>query len=299
VNQVSIRPNNSAGQTFSDAINSQSFENAAVWVDANDGLPGTSFPRGTPSDPVDNVNDALTIAIKENLHNFHIVGQFSAAGTMPITNYNITGTTPANGIIIGDNLGVEKCSFERIAILGSITGRGSYKDCSIGKTLNITGLQGILDNCGLAGNMTLEATATEPIIFKDCISAIAGTAKPGLDCNSTAAGINFRRYAGGLALTNFNNPAGTMTLDLMGAEVSIDSTTCTNGIIVVRGVGRVIDENGNDIENGTSTINGNLLISHRATSSEEAEVWTEAQKAEVLAYSKKASDNAEQANLKL
>lgn len=303
VNQVSIRPNNSAGQTFSDAINSQSFENASVWVDSINGLPGTGFPRGTPSDPVNNVNDALTIAIRENLNTFHIIGQFTAIGTMPINNYHINGVTPANGIVIGSNLVVESNNFERIAILGSVIGRGSYKDCSVGKTLGLTGVEGIFDNCAIAGDIALDATATEPIIFKDCISAIAGTAKPGLNCNGTAAGINFRRYAGGLALTNFNNPAGTMTLDLMGSEVSINSTNCTEGVIVARGVGKLVDESGNVIPNGSITINGNLFISNRLINADQVSsataIWTDIEKDEVLAYSKKASDNAEQANLKL
>jgi hypothetical protein len=303
VNQVSIRSNNSAGQTFSDVINSQSFENASVWVDSIEGLAGTGFPRGTPSDPVNNVNDALAIAMRENLNTFHIIGQFTAIGTMPINNYHINGVTPANGIVIGSNLVVESSSFERIAILGSVIGRGSYKDCSIGKTLGLTGVEGIFDNCAIAGDIALDATATEPIIFKDCISAIAGTAKPGLNCNGTAAGINFRRYAGGLALTNFNNPAGTMTLDLMGSEVSINSTNCTEGVIVARGVGKLVDESGNVIPNGSITINGNLFISNRLINADQVSsataIWTDIEKDEVLAYSKKASDNAEQANLKL
>jgi hypothetical protein len=303
VNQVSIRPNNSAGQTFSDVINSQSFENASVWVDSIEGLAGTGFPRGTPSDPVNNVNDALAIAMRENLNTFHIIGQFTAIGTMPINNYHINGVTPANGIVIGSNLVVESSSFERIAILGSVIGRGSYKDCSVGKTLGLTGVEGIFDNCAIAGDIALDATATEPIIFKDCISAIAGTAKPGLNCNGTAAGINFRRYAGGLALTNFNNPAGTMTLDLMGSEVSINSTNCTNGVLVARGVGKLVDENGDVIPTGTSTINGNLLISNRLINSDQSgggsSVWTTIEKDNALAWSRKASDNAEEVNLKI
>jgi len=303
VNQVSIRPSNSAGLTFSDAINSQSFLEAAVWVDSEDGLPGTQFPRGTPPDEVDNVTDAITIALREGLHRFNIRGTFNAVGNVGIERYHVKGQTPQNAIIVANALNVTNSSFERIAIVGSITGRGTFQDCSVAKTLNLSGVEGIWDNCGIAGNLTLDASATEPIVFKDCISTIAGTDKPSLDCNGTAAGINFRRYAGGLAVTNFNNPAGAMTLDLMGSEVSIDSVSCTNGEIVARGVGKLIDENGNVIPNGSITINGNLFISNRLVNSDQvasgSNVWSEAEKDEVIQYSKKSSDNAEQANLKL
>ena len=128
----------------------------------------------------------------------------------------------------------------------------AFQDCSLGKTLNLTGVEGIFDNCGIAGNIELDALATEPIIFKDCISAVAGSSKPILDVNGTAAGINFRRYTGGLDIRNFNNVAGTMSLDLNGSEVRLDSVTNTAGEIVARGVGRIIDENNNITVRGTS-----------------------------------------------
>jgi hypothetical protein len=304
VNQVSIRPSNSVGNTFSDAINSQSFEGAMVWMDTTEGLSGTAFPRGTPADVSSNFTDAGVIAVREGLHRFHFRGSASISSIIGVPKYEIIGTTPADSIIIASALDVDLCTFLKAAVVGSVTGRGSYQDCFIGKTLNLSGVEGLFDNCGLAGSITLDALATEPIIFKDCISAIAGTAKPGLDCNGTAAGINFRRYAGGLAVTNFNNVAGTITLDLMGSEVSIDSATCTNGVLVARGVGKLVDENGTIIPTGTSTINGNLLISNRLVNSDQSggggtNVWTAPEKDEVIQYSKKASDNAEQANLKL
>lgn len=251
VNQVSIRPNNSAGLTFSDAIDKQSFQGGAVWVDSIDGGTGVVFPRGTTSDPVNNPTDAVTIAIANNLHKFEIQGTFVVPSGLAVNRYTVFGNNPADAIIIFDNNDISGSGFERINAVGSISGRGAFKDCSVGKTLGLTGAQGIFDNCGIAGDITLEASATEPIVFKDCISAIAGTAKPQLDCNGTVAGINFRRYAGGLAIVNFNNPAGTMTLDLMGSEVSLDSANCTDGEIVARGVGRLIDENGDDIQTGT------------------------------------------------
>jgi hypothetical protein len=263
VNQVSIRPSNSVGNTFSDAINSQSFEGAQVWVDANDGLPGITFPRGTPPSEVDNMADAITIALRENLQLFHFRGTLSVSGDTGVYRYGILGTTPVDSIIIATALEVDLCTFEKCAIVGSVTGRGSYQNCSIGKTLGLTGVEGLFDNCEIAGNITLDALATEPIVFKDCISAIAGMVKPGLNCNGTAAGINFRRYAGGLAITNFNNPAGTMTLDLMGSEVSINSTNCTNGVIVARGVGRLIDDLGNNIPSGTW--NGITIVNQLVT----------------------------------
>ena len=251
VNQVSIRPNNSAGLTFSDAINEQSYQDASVWIDTNDGNPGISFPRGTPTDPVDNPIDANTIAMSLNLHDFKLRGTMTLPNGMDGTKYGVMGTTPTDSVIVFDATIIEKAAFQKIGAVGTVTGRGTFRDCSLGKTVGLSGLQGLIDHCGLAGTITLEASATEPIVFIDCVSAIAGTSKPMLNCNGTAAGINFRRYAGGLDISNFSNALGAMTLDLLGSEVKLNSASCTDGVIVCRGIGKLIDENGTEITTGT------------------------------------------------
>lgn len=265
VNQVSIRANNSAGLTYSDEVQILAYQNASVWIDTIDGLAGTQYPRGTVGNRVNNLTDAVTIANRIRFNKIQLEGSLSFTGVPNLARYQITGNTPTSADITATNMGVGSAAFERVSISGSITGRGSFTDCILG---NLTGVQGIFNECALSGNVTLDSLASEPIIFKDNISSIAGAAKPGVNCNSTAAGINFRRYTGGLAITNFSNAAGTMSLDLIGAEVSLDSNNCTAGDIVARGVGRLIDENGDTIPYGIQTWNGisikNLLVTEES-----------------------------------
>lgn len=267
VNQVSIRPNNSAGLTFSDIINEQSYQGASVWIDSTDGLPGTQFPRGTPTDEVNNITDAVTIANRIGLSRFNLRGTITAVGDIGISRFQMTGITPTNAVIIAaTDFNVQDSAFDRLAIVGSITGRGSFQNCSVAKTLGLAGVQGIFDNCGIAGNLVLDNVTTETIVFKDCISAVPGLVKPILNCNNAAASIEFRRYSGGVDVINFTNASGNMTMDLMGAEIVINSTSCTNGQITTRGVGRVIDENGTLLPIGVNTINGNLILNNYSLS---------------------------------
>lgn len=282
VNQVSVRSANSAGLTFSEEINEQSFQDAAVWIDVDEGKTGTEFPRGTPTDPVNNIIDGETIAINNNFHRIRLRGTLNTPQNLDLINYDVVGGTPTSAIIIGDGLMVNRSSFLRCAIVGSITGRGAYQDCSIAKTLGLSGVEGIFDNCALSGPITLDSSATEPIVFKDCVSAIAGSEKPILDCNGTQAGINFRRYSGGLDINNFNNPLGAMTLDLMGSEVVIKNT-CNNGSIICRGVGKIIDESGNEIPQGESVINGNLTIKNVTITETNGGIWSLDEKDAILA----------------
>ena len=74
LNQVSIRSNNSAGLTFSEQINDQSFLDARVYINQTEGLPGIVFPRGTPTDPVDNYADAVSIADARKFSKFDVFG---------------------------------------------------------------------------------------------------------------------------------------------------------------------------------------------------------------------------------
>jgi hypothetical protein len=96
LNQVQIRSANSAGLTFSEEINAQSFL-GRVWISnsadhPNEGQPGVQFPRGTPTSPVDNYADAYFIAQNRNFHEFNLDGELIFTGTT-YTETDVTGGT--------------------------------------------------------------------------------------------------------------------------------------------------------------------------------------------------------------
>ena len=123
---------------------------------------------------------------------------------------------------------------------------------------------------------------------------------PMIDMNGTGI-LGLRDYNGGIHLKNYTGTSAH-SIDLSSGQIILDSASITSGIFVVRGVGKLIDENGTNIPTGTW--NGgvtivNELLTAGAIGGGGTSVWTELEKQESLAYGKKASDNAEQANLKL
>jgi hypothetical protein len=73
-----------------------------------------------------------------------------------------------------------------------------------------------------------------------------------------------RNYNGGVLLTNKTGPEA-VSIDLQSGQVKIDLTTVTNGQIVARGDGKVIDvDTGNTLPSGTY---GSLTLINETTNS--------------------------------
>ena len=87
VNQVSIRSANSAGLITNSAIEYSSFD-GGVWIDVSSVYEGTTFPIGTPQQPVNNLSDALLIAQYRGFDSFKIVGDITLAGNLNFENYS-------------------------------------------------------------------------------------------------------------------------------------------------------------------------------------------------------------------
>ena len=245
LNQVQVRSANSAGLTFSEQINNQSF-NGKVWIDTVNGLSGQSFPRGTPTDPVNNWEDAYNIATSRKLHSFHLDGEliFNSSNPSPIESFDFDGPSPLKSIIQFDGRSTNMCTFSNLTLSGEFNGSSSFSNCIIGNGSGVNNISGIFDNCGINEQpITLDSGATSSIIFKDCLSTIAGDRKPIIDCNGTSANIQFRGYKGGLEIDNYSQSGNNMSIDMVAGSVKI-STGCTQGSIVVRGVSSLVDESG-------------------------------------------------------
>jgi len=242
VNGVSVFPSNSGGLVGANEISNQSYIDGKVFINT-EGI-GSATGKGTPTDQVDTYARGKSIADIIKLKGFYLTGNITLGAGEVVTNTNWVGSSPANAVIVAQGNDIDKTTFTRVALVGAVSGgRASFVDCSLGKTIGLTGLQGIMVDCALSGNITLDSAATEPIVFKDCISAMAGANKPEVNCNNVTAPINFRRQTGGLKITNFNG-GGDMSIDAGGVLRLEIAPSCTSGTIVVGGVVQIIDNSG-------------------------------------------------------
>jgi hypothetical protein len=240
VNQVSIRPNNAAGLTYSEEINSQSFTNNRVYINDEVGLSGTTFPRGTPTDPVDNLADAQTIASGRKFNSFDLTTHtgpivLGLADDIEFTHWY--GVTAGTSRLVFGGADAANASFDRMLLIGNIGDGPVY--VTNGSMSNVSGFSGSAKEVALNGTITLDSGAPEQIVFFDCYSAMAGATRPTLDLNGITVDVMVRGYTGGLTITNMTENIN-VSFDGKAATLELDAS-CTNGIINVGGMTNLID----------------------------------------------------------
>ena len=203
------------------------FVNGAVWIDSVNGTSGTGAGVGTITSPVDNIDDALTIATANNLSDLHIAPGSTVTPTGAVANYDLLGheyTIDFNGQSFTG-------SYIEGAFIAASTVTGSgiiFKECIFDS--NVT-----LPPCTMRfcywGNATITAGSTGDFYLNDCRSRVAGSGAPSFDFNAVAVGLSIRSYSGGLKLTNM--AAGdTASIEGTGA---ITEVTSTGGSLALRG----------------------------------------------------------------
>lgn len=248
VNQVSVRTNNSAGLTYSKQAEDSAFEDARVWIDTVDGLPGTVYPRGTPGDPVDNLIDAQIIIQNRNLpKRLQVRGQITAGATANLNGYNIAGASERLArLTLTAGVTTVDMVLERIEVTGTFDGRVTARESTA--LSNISNFTGSMNSVGLQGTIGFGQDPTgNAYELINCFSVVPGTTTPILDFNGLSdQSINIRNFSGGLTLRELNDPDNLVSIDCDPAFVNLDSTV-TEGLIVARGVGTVFDNSGPNV----------------------------------------------------
>lgn len=281
--------------TNSDAVNvneedikNQSFLGAKVYINTEGfGVPGTIYPTGTPPNPSDNWEDSVLIATSRNYNSYNLRGSIIYSGSIPspTININIGCSSSLGSSIVFDGRSVDGSAFTKLNITGSVIGRADYIDCSLGA---FTGFQGRAENCDFYGDIIIDSAAVENIMIKRCVSDISGALRPTLYCNGVSADIGIRDYIGGLTIEGFTS-GNNMSIDCPSATIEIGST-CTAGVIVVRGTTQLIDNSGpvcSVIKEGTVT----ELVSAAGS------VWTNQEKVDLIADTSTIKDQSEIAAL--
>ena len=255
VNQVSIRPNNSAGLQDLSTLLTASYGNT-VFVDIANGQPGTVIPLGTRQFPCNNLEDAVTIASTNSLSIIEFLSPTTLTGTDFSAGYHFTAESLASTVLtIEAGAEIAHCSFENIHVQGVLDGMNDFRNCILG---SISYTNGNLMSCGIDGTITLGGNAQCSMI--DCYSDIAGGDEGQvvvIDMGGSGNSLAVRNYAGGLHISNWDGTAGAVSIDLNSGRAIIDPTV-TGGVITIRGIGDVIDNSTGTAVIQDLTINNSL-----------------------------------------
>lgn len=243
VNQVSIASTNSAGLTYSKQVEDQAFTDARVWIDSVNGVNSAQYPAGTPPQPVDGLTNAQTVITNRELANrLHIRDDVTFGASDNVDGYNIVGEHPSVAeVTLTSGCSTTGTLFEGIDVAGTASGEITIKD---GEVNGITNFQGHAVRSELVGTIMLSSAEVNTHEFLKCYSGVAGAGTPIVDCNDLAAvDVQFRGYHGGVEIRNFSTSGSVASFDLDSAHLVLAST-CTDGVIVVRGNGHLTDNSG-------------------------------------------------------
>jgi len=266
VNQVSVRSANSAGLMQTAEIEHSSY-NGGVTIDFINGISGTQYPAGTTRVPVNNLVDAKLIDAYRGFNKFYVIGNL-VIDSGDYSGMEIVGSSPTKThITVEPSADVTQCEFYEAHILGTLDGQSELRQCLVD---DLAYVSGYLHQCMLEPGTIHLGGGVEAHLL-DCFSGQPGSGSPTIDLGGSGQALGVRNYNGGITLINKTGPEA-VSIDLASGQVKIDLTTVTNGEIVVRGDGKVINAaNGEWLPSGT--YGGMTLINETSYGTMLQEVW--------------------------
>ena len=202
-----------------------------VSVDVTASDSGTTYPTGTPRQPVNNFADALLIANERGFKTIYIIGNATLDGGNDFTDFEFVGESETKTTItINPSAIVTSCEFRSATITGTLDGGAVITD-AIAQDLDF--IDGIIKRSGLLGTLTL--SGVNPILqVVDCHESDSNG--PTIDFDGSGTGLIMTNYHGKVTLSN-KNGLETAFLDMSSGEIVIDNSV-TGGNITIRGVAK-------------------------------------------------------------
>lgn len=246
-------------------IQYSSFSNG-ITIDLNSSYSGTTYPNGTPRQPVNNFDDALLLANSRGFSKLYIKGDALIDHGLNYSGKIFYGESITKSTLTITSLAqVAGCMFYDATIQGTLDGGSTIKGCEI---LDLNYVNGIIDSSILHGTIELSGDA----IFLDCWGDNETT--PVIDFANSSAALTLSNYNGRIVLKNKpgQEPA---TIELNSGLVILENTI-TSGLLTIRGIGQLIDHsNGATVDysyllnpkNITNSILNEPISSHQTVGS--------------------------------
>jgi len=243
VNQVSIRPNNSAGLVQVLEIEQIIFNNK-ITINQLTGVTGQAYPIGTPLTGFasNNFADAKFIADLRGIKELFLVGNNSlTTNTLDFSSgYRFVGDAPLTSVFqLSAAAIVDNCNFFRLTLAGALDSDCSVDQCIIG---NLSFFQGFMNYCVLTSTIVLGGGNNGS--FQNCFDHNTDSTPPIIDMGGVGQTITMTSYEGFIKIINYTDSLTTLTNFISGiGKVEFDSTV-TEGVFVVFGAMEVVDNSG-------------------------------------------------------
>lgn len=229
-----------------------------VTVDTASGFAGTTFPTGTPRQPVDNLTDALSIANERGFTMIYLESSLTIPSGLDFTGFTFQGQSAhETAVVLAASASLGEAGFEGCVVSGDATGVGHFNNCNLN---TLTNYNAEAHECGLETTITLASSGSASFI--DCYSLVPGTGTPEI-IQGSGCSLKGRNYAGGIELSG-KTGTDACSFDMnSGQFIAADDNT--TGAITVRGVAKWTNR---ETYAGTATVNDELV-----TAQQLQEIW--------------------------
>lgn len=237
--------------------------NGGVWVDAGGDYRGTAFPLGTPQMPVNNTADAMAIANERGFNTIYVLGDLTLDTGLDYRQMNFIGESMTRtAITISADAQVEACEFSDATVLGVLDGNARLKNCRV---LDLNYIYGVIEQC-LLGPGTIVLGGGNDAYILDCWSGGTDSVDaPVIDMGGSGQNCALRNFNGGVSFKNMTG-SNTLVVDLNSGAVELQSTVQSSAVILVRGIGTLVDNSSG------ASVTADTLIN---TAQVSAAVWDE------------------------
>ena len=217
-----------------DAIQYSSY-GGVVSVDITSSNVGTDYPAGNMQFPVNNLEDAVDIAIEKGFAILSIRGDITVTDSVDIDGYIVEGQNPTlTNIVVEPSASVYECEFRNAKISGTLDGDSEITDCIID---GLDYVSGRIKRCGLTGEPIILGSNAQALMI-DCWSEVPGDNTPTIDAGGSGQSLAVRGHKGGFKLTN-RTGTDAISIDFESGQFVADATI-TAGTVYVRGtVGKI------------------------------------------------------------
>lgn len=215
----------------------------AVYLDVDNGQAGTSYPLGTASYPVNNLNDAITIATARSFDRIYLSGSIALDRALPgftIVGYGGTPSVNFNGQDI-NRMVFQRCYLAGTIAVTSPAATMVAEYCYV--TSTVTNWRGLMVDSFFSGDIyVLEGDS----YFFNCSSAVPGGSPGGVIDGSLATAqvrVTVRNYNGGIGWRNFGaTQNAVITCGVNVGKINILSSCTAFSDFQARGIAEMNNE---------------------------------------------------------
>ena len=238
VNQVSIRPNNSAGLQDLSTLLASAYQGRVV-IDVINGQSGTAVPVGTLGKPVNNIPDAVEIASVLGLGEIHVIGNIVLDSGDDVNGFRLVGQNPTRTYItILPAAATLSCELREATVIGTLDGNATLRDCVLGP---VDYVNGSVIHSGMTNSPVLLG-GNASAIFAQTFSLVPGYDTPTIDLGGSGQSLGVRGHIGGLKIIN-KTGEDPCSIDMVSGHLIVDET-CATGDIYTRGTFYLTDNSG-------------------------------------------------------